>query len=160
MKKLIKLFIEKINLYKKSEQIFQNSNFIKIECEAEEDELRKNSLIENAKRLNLSDGIYLLVEYNILALKDRKQKINIYEVFIDISKNEIEDWINRATKLINENKKVYDASLDLMNAYRDADLQWAERSKFEYEIIFKEYIIKNPGFSKSTYNSASCLKTN
>jgi ABC-type transport system involved in cytochrome bd biosynthesis fused ATPase/permease subunit len=82
---------------------------------------------------------------------NKESKIDIFEFFADVDREEIEEWIEKVEKLIKHAPDFENLSMCIMNAYRDADGERAKEYEEEMHVICKNFIRVNPGFSDNTY---------
>lgn len=117
----------------------------------DEEDSKKKKTEEEAKKVKLPDAMYLIRQYNKTEFIQEKSKIDIFEFFADVDREEIEEWIEKVEKLIKYAPDFDNLSMSIMNAYRDADRERAKEYEEEMQVICKNFIRVNPGFSDNTY---------
>ena len=103
----------------------------------------RRKTVSDALSVNLADGVIIIVFYNYqFSRSDPERSIDPFEIFASVSRNEVQDWIDRSERLMSSNFAVGDAIVEKSG---------------KYEEIRDNYIASNPGFSKRTYSHAIYL---
>ena len=108
---------------------------------------RKQVKIDQARAAPLPDGVFQIVSYNAIHFtgwpdQPKPHAIDPYEVFADVPRDVLDDWIKRARKLFNGNYELGDA---IVGQYPSAARLRAN------------FIAANPGFGEHSYEYAIYL---
>ena len=108
---------------------------------------RKQVKIDQARAAALPDGVFQIVSYNAVHYtgwpdKPKPHAIDPYEVFADVPREVLDDWIKRARKLFNGSYELGDA---IVGKYPSAARLRAN------------FITANPGFGADSYEYAIYL---
>ena len=107
----------------------------------------KQMKIDRARAAALPDGVFQIVAYNAGNYtgwpdQPKPHAIDPYEVFADVPRDVLDDWIRRARKLFNGNYELGDA---IVGKYPSAPRLRAN------------FIAANPGFGQDSYEYAIYL---
>lgn len=114
----------------------------------------KEKTIDRAKAVNLADGIYIVLKFNQKSSFNRKDKIDIYEVFKDESKELVDSWIKKVDKLLRDNHDVGDKVVQRASLSNRGDRVSYEMAQKSYDEAYVNFIKSNPGFSEDIYSDA------
>jgi hypothetical protein len=108
---------------------------------------RKQEKIDKARAAALPDGVFQIVAYNSVHFtgwpnNPRPHAIDPYEVFADVPREVLDEWIQRARKLFGGSYELGDA---IVGKYPSAAR------------LRHNFIAANPGFSQDSYEYAIYL---